>query len=104
MSVTVILRSLRAEGRADKSVTACTVRRMLAERGLARTVEVDSLSRRTRLRWQADRPSAVWHGDVCHGPTLTLNGKRTPVRVHALLDDASRYVVALRRRAARRER
>ena len=23
-----------------------------------------------RLRWQADRPGALWHGDVCHGPAL----------------------------------
>ena len=33
---------------------------------------------------------------MCHGPTLTLDGRKTPVRVHALMDDASRYVVALR--------
>ena len=24
----------------------------------------------TRLRWQAERPGALWHGDVCHGPAL----------------------------------
>jgi putative transposase len=46
---------------------------------------------------------ALWHGDVCHGPTLTLDGRRTPVRVHALLDDASRFVVALRVESDERE-
>ncbi len=96
VSVTLMLRTLRADGRVGSEVTACTVRRMLAERGLMRTVAVDSSAGTTRLRWQAERPSALWHGDICHGPTLTFGGKRTPVRVHALLDDASRFGVALR--------
>ena len=80
VSVTLILRTLRADGRAGNEVTACTVRRMLAERGLSRTVEVDAEAGRARLRWQAERPGALWHGDVCHGPTLTLDGKRTRVQ------------------------
>src|SRR5260370_10781909 len=96
VSVTLMLRTLRADGRIGTEVTACTVRRMLAERGLIRTAAVDSSAAPTRLRWQAERPSALWHGDICHGPTLTLGGQRTPVRVHALLDDASRFGVALR--------
>ncbi|MEZ4223843.1 MAG: DDE-type integrase/transposase/recombinase [Polyangiaceae bacterium] len=57
----------------------------------------------TRLRWQAERPGALWHGDVCHGPTLKLDGRRVPVRVHGMLDDASRYVVALRVASNERE-
>jgi transposase InsO family protein len=99
VGVNLILRTLRADGRIGPRVTACTVRRMFAEKGLHRCVLVDGNGGhggRTRLKWQAERPSALWHGDVCHGPTLTLGGRRTPVRVHALLDDASRYVVALR--------
>lgn len=96
VSVILILRTLLAEGRIGPDVTACTVRRMFAERGLCRSAAVDGDGQKTRLRWQAERPGALWHGDVCHGPTLKLAGKRTPVRVHALLDDASRYVVALR--------
>jgi hypothetical protein len=76
---------------------------MLAERGLARTVDVAAEGGKARLRWQAERPGALWHGDVCHGPTLKLDGRRVPVRVHALLDDASRYVVALRVASNERE-
>jgi len=96
VSVPMMLRTLRADGRIGAEVTACTVRRMLAERGLARTVDVAAGAGKARLRWQAERPCALWHGDVCHGPTLKLGGRRVPVRVHGLLDDASRYVVALR--------
>jgi len=90
VSVKVILRTLLADGRMGSEVTAGTVRRMLAERGLTRTAAADGDGTKTRLRWQAECPGALWHGDVCHGPTLTLDGKRTPVRVHGLLDDASR--------------
>jgi transposase InsO family protein len=103
VSVTLMLRTLRADGRIGPEVKACTVRRMLNERGLFRTTEVEAESGTTRLRWQAERPGALWHGDVCHGPTLTLGGHRSPVRVHALLDDASRFVVALRVESDERE-
>jgi len=96
VSVALILRTLRADGRVDDKVTACTIRRMFAERGLVRTASVDGDGSKTRLRWEAERPGALWHADVCHGPTLTLDGKRTPIRVHAILDDAARYIIALR--------
>ncbi len=106
VSVTLIVRTLRADGRIGPEVTACTVRRMLHEKGLDRCAAVDGnggQGGKTRLKWQAERPGALWHGDVCHGPTLTLGDRRVPVRVHALLDDASRYVVALRVASNERE-
>jgi putative transposase len=99
VSVTLIVRTLRADGRIGPEVTECTVRRVYCEKGLARCAAVDGnggQGGKTRLKWQAERPSALWHGDVCHGPTLTLGDRRVPVRVHAMLDDASRHVVALR--------
>jgi transposase InsO family protein len=95
VSVTVILRTLRADGRVGDDVKECTVRRMFAERGLVRTAPVDGASCTSRLRWQAERPSALWHGDVCHGTTLIVDDRPTPVRIHALLDDASRMILAL---------
>jgi transposase InsO family protein len=98
VTATLILRTLIDDGRVSAEVKVGTVRRMYAERGLVRcqAVDGDGHGGKTRLRWQAERPSALWHGDVCHGPTLTLAGRRSPVRVHAMLDDASRFVVALR--------
>jgi transposase InsO family protein len=99
ISVTLMVRTLRADGRIGPDVKPCTVRRMLAEKGLVRCATVDGndgQGGKTRLKWQAERPGALWHGDVCHGPTLTLGERRVHVRVHAMLDDASRYVVALR--------
>lgn len=95
-SVTLILRTLVADGRLDAdTVSATTVRRLFADEGLDRLSLRGGDTGHTRLRWQAERPMALWHGDVCHGPSLRINGKVMPLRVHALMDDASRYVVAL---------
>ena len=96
-SCELILRTLVADGRMQQdAVSAPTVRRLYAEHGLDRvSLRRAGKTSRQRLRWQAEQPNALWHGDVCHGPTLVSGGKRTPLRIHALLDDASRYIIAL---------
>jgi transposase InsO family protein len=102
-SVPLILRTLAVDGRlAPGAVSASTVRRLYMEHGLDRRPR-ESPAATTRLRWQAERPGALWHGDVCHGPVLQLAGGARPLRIHALLDDASRYVVALEAHHAERE-
>src|SRR5204862_3776241 len=71
------------------------VRKLFAERGLSRISAKAAANDdpqqgpRMRLKWQAAHPGALWHGDVCHF-ALEIVGK--PVRIHAHLDDASRYV------------
>ncbi len=103
-SVPLILRTLIADGRLGAgAVSAATVARLYLEHGLDRAAHRPGDAGHTRLRWQAERPGALWHGDVCHGPALLIGGKTKPLRVHALLDDASRYVVALEAHHAERE-
>lgn len=95
-SVPLILRTLVAEGRlAPGTVSAATVRRLYVDHGVDRIASRDSEGPKTRLSWQAEHPGALWHGDVCHGPALKLGKESRPLRIHAMLDDASRYVVAL---------
>jgi putative transposase len=97
-SVPVILRTLVAEGRLEAgAISASSVRRFYQERGLDRVSLRGGNSGRgkVRLRWQAERPGALWHADVCHGAAIMLQGKSHPVRIHGILDDASRYVLAL---------
>jgi transposase InsO family protein len=102
-SVPLILRTLVADGRLPAgAVSAATVVRLFREQGLDR-VSYRSGDAHTRLRWQAERPGALWHGDVCHGPALLVDGRSRPLRIHAFLDDASRYVVALEAHHAERE-
>lgn len=104
-SVPLILRTLVAEGRLEAAeISQATVRRLFAEHGLDRIGCRDGAAEgKVRLRWQAERPGALWHGDVCYGPSLLVDGVSRPLRIHALLDDASRYVVALEAHHAERE-
>lgn len=104
-AVPLILRTLVADGRLDKAaVSATTVRRLFVEEGLDRlSLRASDGGGHTRLRWQAERPGALWQGDVCHGPALKVDGKTRPLRIHALMDDASRYVVALEAHHQERE-
>lgn len=104
--VSVLLRTLETDGRLTKSaVSEATVRRLFAAHGLDR----DGVNNPTdntngvRLRWQAERPGLLWHADVCHGPALQVDGRSVPLRVHAILDDASRYIVAIAAVATERE-
>jgi putative transposase len=102
-SAPLILQTLVREGRIDEgAVSASTVRRFYREQGLVRG-DLERGETRTRLRWQAERPGALWHGDVCHGAPVILDGAKKPVRIHALLDDASRYIVVLEAMHAERE-
>lgn len=104
-SASLILRTLVSDGRLEKgAVSASTVRRLFAEAGLDRvSLRLGGHTGRPRLRWQAERPMALWHGDVCHGAALCIDGKSRPLRIHAMMDDASRYVVALEAHHTERE-
>ena len=100
-SAPLILRTLVTDGRVAKdTVSASTIARLLRETGLPRGARLDG---HTRLRWQAEHPGALWHGDVCYGPALRIGQTTRPLRIHALLDDASRFVVALEAHHTERE-
>ncbi len=83
-------------------VSVSTLRRLFAEAGLLRT-SLNRDQRRDRRRWEAARVGALWHGDVCHVWVRNLAGVPRKVYVHGLLDDHSRYVVALEAREHERE-
>jgi putative transposase len=95
VSAALILRTLVTDGRIDTgALTESTLRRFYAEHGLRRaTVAADAAPRR---RWVTAAPNVLWHADVCHGPALRQDGASVPLRIHAILDDHSRYVVGLR--------
>jgi putative transposase len=106
-SVPLILRTLVAEGRIEAgAVQPAAVRRLLAAHGLRRqSRKRRGTSDRERRRWQAEKPSHLWHADVCHGPALVGEDGETkiPLRIHGFLDDASRYVPMLQARSSERE-
>jgi transposase InsO family protein len=104
-SVPLILRTLERDGRLRPgAVSSTTLRRLFRQQGLDRRSQAASSGEgKVRLRWQAERPGVLWHADVCHGPTLKIAGASVPVRIHALLDDASRYIVAITAFSSERE-
>ncbi len=94
--VPLILRTLHNDGRLDRNlVSESAVRRLYQAQGLDRVSLRAQDSAHTRLRWEASHPGALWHADVCHGPSLHIDGNTVPLRIHAILDDASRYIVAI---------
>ena len=102
-SVALILRTLELDGRlAKNAVSLSTLRRLYREHGLDR-VTLRASDGRVRLRWQADRVDALWHADVCHGPAMRIAGRTVPLRIHAILDDHSRYIVAIAATTTERE-
>lgn len=102
-SAALILRTLELDGRiAKRSVSLTTLRRLYGEHGLDRVVR-SAQDGRVRLRWQVDRADALWHADVCHGPAMQIGGRAVPLRIHAILDDHSRYIVAIQAATTERE-
>lgn len=96
-TVPLILRTLVSDGRLDAdAISASAVQRLFRQNGLDRIPLRDGSSPKARLRWEAERPGALWHGDVCHAAPILVGKEKKPVRVHALLDDASRFVVAIK--------
>ena len=103
-SAELILRDLIGQGHVgQKAVSATTLRRLLAERGLDRVSLRSAPDAAVRLRWEASHAGALWHGDVCHGPVLHVGTRWEPLRIHGMLDDQSRFVVALEARSTERE-
>lgn len=100
-SAALIVATLELDGRlAQGAVSASTVARLYREAKLPRGARPAG---HTRLRWQAERPGALWHGDVCHGPPLRIGQTTRPLRIHGMLDDAARFGIALEAHHTERE-
>jgi transposase InsO family protein len=80
---------------ADGQVSAPTLRRLFRANGLSRDSLNRASRRSNRRRWSAREAGALWHADVCHVRAMTPTGTTRTWKVHALIDDRSRYVVAL---------
>ncbi len=103
VSAALILRTLEADGRLSKKlISASSLRRLYTEHGLDR-VTLSQRAEEPRQRWDAGFPNALWHADVCHGPALRIDGRSVPLRIHAILDDNSRHIVAIQACSTERE-
>lgn len=104
VSTALIVRTLEYDGRLPKGlVSEPTVRRLFAAHGLDRQALAVRNGGSERRRWTAPAPNFLWHTDVCHGPALRSDGRSLPLRIHALLDDNSRFIVGIKACATERE-
>ena len=103
-SAPLIMDTLIRQGQLEEgAVSPSTIRRLFRDRGLTRSTGLAHREQPQRLRWEAEAPMTLWHADVCHGSPITIDGAQTPVRIHAVMDDASRFVVAIEACASERE-
>jgi transposase InsO family protein len=85
------------------TVSPNTVRRLFRLNGLDKRSARAAARGSIRRRWQAECVNDVWQADVCHGPALSVDGRSVPLRIHALLDDHSRRIIAIQACATERE-
>jgi putative transposase len=79
-SAELIVRTLEQDGRLETGkVSAGTVRRLFLEHGLDKPSLLQGSDGAVRLRWEAAEVDALWHGDVCHGPSLQVEGRKVPL-------------------------
>jgi putative transposase len=73
------------------TLSKSAVHRLLRAHGLSRiagpTVVPDE-----KRSFVAEHAGSLWYGDVMHGPTLSLGGKRRKTYLVSLMDDASRLI------------
>lgn len=79
----------------EGAISLPTLRRLYAREGLTRASRTRHQRQRDRRRWEADRVCRIWHADVCHAWRTTETGETVKVYIHGILDDHSRYVLAL---------
>jgi len=96
MSTKVIVRALTRQGLLRENIISLnSLRRLYRAHGLERRSKRHDGPGKSRRTWEAAHPGKVWHADVCHGPRLEVAGKKLPLRVHGILDDNSRAVMAI---------
>ncbi|MCA9633891.1 MAG: DDE-type integrase/transposase/recombinase [Myxococcales bacterium] len=96
LSAALIMRTLVRKGRiAPGELSVNTLRRLYREHGLERLGKKHQAPGHHRRRWEAAYPSQLWHADVCHGPKVICGERERPLRIHGILDDFSRRVLAL---------
>lgn len=96
LSAALIVRTLERRGRlAPGEISVNTLRRLYREHGLERLSKKHQVPGHHRRRWEAAHAGQLWHADVCHGPKVLCGGREKPLRIHGIIDDHSRYALAL---------
>jgi len=79
----------RAGTVARGTLSRSAIHRLLQQHGLSKVAAPLAEEHR---RFVAEHANAIWYGDVMHGPTVTVKGRRRKVYLVSLMDDASRLI------------
>ena len=75
----------------SKSISLSTITRYVTKQKQAKGINKVTTEYK---RYEKEHINEVWYGDTTYGPYLTVDGKKTRVYIIALIDDASRKIVA----------
>lgn len=81
---------------AKGAISLPTLRRLYSREGLSRRSAKRQDRAKDRRRWEAGHVCQIWHTDVCHVWRRLPDGSSKKVYVHAILDDNSRFIVAIK--------
>ena len=76
---------------ARDTLSRSAVHRLLKANGLSR-IAGPAVVPDEKRSFEAEHAGSLWYGDVMHGPTLSIDGKRRKTYLVSLMDDASRLV------------
>ncbi len=79
----------RAGTVARGTLSRSAIHRLLQQHGLSR---VAAPAPEEHRRFVAEHANSIWYGDVMHGPSVTVKGRRRKVYLVSLMDDASRLI------------
>jgi transposase InsO family protein len=91
-SIRQLQQLLESSGTVAKGMLSrSAIHRLLQQQGLSRMTGSSSVVEEHR-RFVAEFANSIWYGDVMHGPTMTVKGRRCKVYLVSLMDDASRLI------------
>jgi len=91
MPVTVLYEKLASSGVIDPlTVSRSTVYRFVEDLALSGQLAAGGEEKESR-RFSHDKVGQLYQADLLYGPTIKINGKKTPTYLHAIIDDCSRY-------------
>lgn len=91
-SIRQIRQLLESSGKVARGTLSCSaLHRLLQQQGLSRMTSASSAPEEHR-RFVAEFANGIWYGDVMHGPTVTVKGRRCKLYLVSLMDDASRLI------------
>lgn len=92
-SIYMLKELLEREGTVARGVLSrSAIHRLLRKQGLSRPSGAASVPEEHRT-YAAEHAGDIWYGDVMHGPTVLVAGRRRKAYLVSLLDDASRLIV-----------